>query len=326
MDIEADTFALFVLSELPGVGERTLARVQEQARRKGRPLGETLALPPVVLKEELGLPPAAVTQLTDRYREHESYCRATLRRLVQTEVAVYRPGNSMFPRRWVDCPRPCPPIVYQHGNPSVLDTPTVAILSSRDITERSVIATVRTIRAVARDGFTLVTGGMKTTHRIAAVSGRATGAKRAIVLDRGILAAFGKHAGRDPFGFSPGKARFDPAACLVLSSFRPNNHASPRSGRRRDELIAGLADLIVVTHARAGGEIERLSLLALDGGQPVLSWQAENAALMAAGAGAIDESDLESDLRRFIRPPDSSPEPQPAPARPLFTLPASRRR
>lgn len=309
MDTSTDTFALLVLSELPGIGERTLARVQDVLRREDRTLGEMLSLPAVVLREEFGLPPAAIARLTDPHRAHESHCRATLHRLVQAEVAVHMHGDAMFPLRWVGRTRLCPQLVYQCGNPNVLEQPTLAVLSSRDITECSVLATVRIMRAAARDGFTLVTGGMKTTHRIAAVSGRATGAKRAIVLDRGILAAFGRHRGRDPFGFSPGKARFDPAACLVLSTFRPNNHASPRSGRRRDELIAGLADLIIAAHARAGGEIERLCLLSLDGGQPVLSWQAENAALIAAGAGVIDESDLKSDLRRFVRFPPAPPRP-----------------
>ena len=303
MDTEADTFALLVLSELPGVGERTLAHVHEVAQQQHLPLRETLSLSTIILKEEFGLPRAAIVRLTDRYHEHEAHCRSTLRRLEQADVALYRPGDTMFPKRWTGRPALCPPIVYQHGNPAVLGAPTLAVLSSRDVTERSVLATVQIMQAAARDGFTLVTGGMKTTHRIAAVSGRATGAKRAIILDRGILAAFGKHLGRDPFGFSPGRARFDAAGCLVLSPFRPDDHASPRNGRRRDELIAGLADLIVAAHARAGGEIERICLLALDRGQPVFSWQAENASLIAAGAAAIDESDLRSDLHCFVRSP-----------------------
>lgn len=302
MEVGADTFALFLFSELPGVGERTLARIQEVAQRQQRPLHETLTLPAAAWRDEFGLPRAAVARLTDQYQEHDAYCRATLRRLVQADIAVRRPGDAMFPERWARHPALCPPLVYQHGNPGVLEAPTLAVLSSRDVTERSVLATVQVTRAAARDGFTLVSGGMKTTHRIAAVSGRATGTKRAIVLDRGILATFGKSLGRDPFGFSPGRARFDPARCLALSPFRPNDHASPRSGRRRDELVARLADLIVAAHARVGGEIERVCLLALDRGQPVLSWQAENASLLAAGAGTIDESDLRSDLRRFIRP------------------------
>lgn len=303
MNAEEDLFALFVLSELPGVGERTLARMQEVAKQHRRTLRETLALPASILKEEYGLPRAAVTRLTEQSPEHDSHCRATLDRLARAEVAVLRPGDATFPERWARHGTPCPPIVYQHGNHAVLAGPTLAVLSSRDVTERSVLATVQVTRAAARDGFALVTGGMKTTHRIAAVSGRATGAKRAIVLDRGILAAFGEHLGRDPFGFSPGRARFDATGSLVLSPFRPDDHASPRSGRRRDELVAGLADLIVAAHARVGGEIERICLLALDRGQPVLSWQAENSSLIAAGAGVIDESDLRNDLDRFVRAP-----------------------
>lgn len=301
MNAGDDTFALFLLSELPGVGERTLIRVLEAARRRRQSLHEALSLPGTTWREEFGLPRAAVARLTERYHQHHALCRATLHQLVETDVAMYRPGEGRFPARWARHPAVCPPLVYQHGNPAVLEAPTLAVLSSRDVTERSVLATVQIIRAAARDGFTLVTGGMKATHRIASVSGRATGARRCIVLDRGILSALGKHLGRDPFGFRPGKARFDAMGCLVLSSFRPNDHASPRSGRRRDELIAGLADLIVAAHARPGGEIERVCLLALDRGQPVLSWQAESSSLLAAGAATIDESGLGSDLRGFVR-------------------------
>ena len=69
--------------------------------------------------------------------------------------------------------------------------------------------------------------------------------------------------------------------------FRPHNHATPRSGRRRDELIAALGDLVVALSARPGGEIERICLRALDRGQTVLVWQGDSAALLAAGAVGV---------------------------------------
>ena len=53
-----------------------------------------------------------------------------------------------------------------------------------------------------------------------------------------------------------------------------------------------LADVIVAVHARAGGQIERVCLEALDRGQCVLSWYGENGGLVAAGATAITEADL----------------------------------
>jgi predicted Rossmann fold nucleotide-binding protein DprA/Smf involved in DNA uptake len=85
---------------------------------------------------------------------------------------------------------------------------------------------------------------------------------------------------------------------LVLSPFRLLDHASPRNGQRRDELIAALADVVVAVHARPGGEIERVCLEALDRGQCVLSWYGENAGLVAAGATVITEADL-GELARF---------------------------
>jgi hypothetical protein len=113
-----------------------------------------------------------------------------------------------------------------------------------------------------------------------------------IVLDRGIFATFGARLDRDPFGFGPGRSLLDADRTCVVSPFRLMDHASPRNGQRRDELIVALADVIVAVHARAGGQIERVCLEALDRGQSVLSWYGENAGLVAAGATAITEADL----------------------------------
>jgi predicted Rossmann fold nucleotide-binding protein DprA/Smf involved in DNA uptake len=173
-------------------------------------------------------------------------------------------------------------------------------LNSRELSEHSVVATVQIAQHAAREGFALVTGGMKAAHRIAAAAVRAAGARRAVVLDRGILSAFAGSFERDPFGLGPGRGRLDAERTLALSPFRPCDHASPRSGRRRDELIAALGDVVVAASARPGGEVERICLRALDAGQCVLAWQGGNAALAAAGAAAIGDSDLRVGLRRFL--------------------------
>jgi hypothetical protein len=103
----------------------------------------------------------------------------------------------------------------------------------------------------------------------------------------------------DPFGFGPGRMALDVEHTLVLSPFRLLDHAVARNGRRRDEIIGALADVIVAVHARPGGEIERVCLQALDRGQSVLSWYGENAGLVAAGATAVEEADLKG-LSRYV--------------------------
>jgi hypothetical protein len=173
-------------------------------------------------------------------------------------------------------------------------------MHSRLVSEGSVAATLRIVRAAAADGLAVAVGGMKTPHRIAAATSRTLGAARLVVLDRGLLAAFGGDLERDPFGLGPGRGRFDSQRTLVLSPFRPDDHAVPRSGRRRDALLTALADIVVAVSARPGGEVERCCLAALDRGQCVLVWQGGNSALVAAGALPLDPADLGIGLRRWL--------------------------
>jgi len=300
MTDEAAALALIMLSELPYVGERAVARICQLADQRRLSVGEVLALPPAVLAEDYRLPAAAVARLTTGRSALEAYCRQLLARLLSVSGEAQRPGDPGYPHRWRRCADPAPPVVYLYGNPAVLALPTVAILNSRTVTAATVSTTVRIVQCAAREGFTLVTGGMKSTHRIAAVAVRAAAAPHVVVLDRGLFATFGADLASDPFGFGPGRCAFDSARTLVVSSFRLNDHAAPRNGRRRDELMAALADVVIAVSARAGGEIERTCLRALDHGQCVLSWQGENRGLLAAGASAIDDSGLHAGLSRFL--------------------------
>jgi hypothetical protein len=291
--------ALLTLAELPRVGERRVARICERARGGGTSLAEVLALPSAVLERDFGLPAAALTRLARARLWHAAHCRGILARLDACGGRLCAPADADYPQQWLARVAP-PPLAYAYGDDTLLGLPTVALLSSRALTEQVVMATMRVVRRAAADGCAVAVGGMKGTHRIAAMAVRASRARRLVVLDRGLFAAFARGLEFDPFGVAPGHARFDPGATLVLSSFRAHDHAVPRNGRRRDELIAALGDVVVALSARSGGEIERICLRALDRGQCVLIWQAQNDALLAAGAHPLDERELERGLRRFL--------------------------
>ena len=274
---DAKTLALVALAHLPRVGERTLIRVQQLARWQGLPLPAVLTLPPALLLNEYRLSAVAVTRLTTDSRRHMADCQQILARLRAVHGRVSHPSDSAYPWRWRERVVRPPPVAYFYGSQRALRSPTLAILHSRDVREDTVAAIAQVSCCAADDGFALVAGGMKIPHRIAAVTIRATGAPRTIVLDRGLFAAFGTHFDRDPFGFGPGRAHFDPEISLVA-----------------------LADIIVAVSARPGGEVERTCLRALDRGQSVLSWEGANPALLAAGAAPIDDGDLCRGLRPFL--------------------------
>jgi predicted Rossmann fold nucleotide-binding protein DprA/Smf involved in DNA uptake len=289
-----------MLSELPHVGDKGAARIFTINRQRAHSLATFFRLPAAVLRDDYKLHPATVTRLCDERSAHETRCRWLLDQLTAAGGQVALCGDPLFPARVRERLTPPPVVLYSYGTPTLLGTPLLAVLNSRTITEHSVAASLAVVQAAAAQGFTLVTGGMKTGYRIAAVAGRAAAAPRVVVLDRGILATFGARLDRDPFGFGPGRSVLDAGRTLVLSPFRLMDHAVARNGRRRDELVPALADVIVAVHARAGGVIERVCLEALDRGQSVLSWYGENAGLVAAGATAIEEADLAGGLTRAV--------------------------
>jgi len=291
MDKEVALHAL-MLAELPHVGDIGAARILQRNRERQHGLGTFFRLPEAVLREDYKLHPATITRLCTERRDHEARCRWLLDQLGRAGAAVWLADNPGFPARLRGRLQPLPVAVYGFGALPVLEERTLAVLNSRTITEHFISASLAVVQAAVEQGFTLVTGGMKTSYRVAAVAGRATMAPRVIVLDRGIFATFGARLDRDPFGFGPGRSALDAQRTCVLSPFRLMDHASPRSGQRRDEMIAALADVIVAVHARPGGQIERVCLEALDRGQSVLSWYGENSGLIAAGATAVTEADL----------------------------------
>jgi predicted Rossmann fold nucleotide-binding protein DprA/Smf involved in DNA uptake len=305
MDAAADALALVMLSELRFVGERGAHAVLTVARERGLSLAATLALPSPALARDCGLGAGAIVQLTAQRAAYVAHCRTLLAELQRHGAAIGDTSDARYPARWRERATPPPPLVYWCGNPGVLHAPTLAVLNSRTITAGTVGATIRLVRRAGAEGYTIVTGGMKSAYRIAAVAARATDAPRAMVLDRGLFAAFPRGLGRDPSGFGPNHSPLDHARTVVLSPFRLRDHAAPHNGRRRDHLTAALADVVIAANARAGGEIERVCLRALDAGQCVLSWLGENPGLVAAGARVIDETDLERGLRRFAPQPSA---------------------
>lgn len=292
-------FELIALRELPGVGERTLARLIALTEGRGEALHSVLDATPARMAAVYDLPAPAITRLCEQRQRHLARCYRLVEDLRTTGVRILRRGREDFPARLERELTPPPPLLFAFGNLSMLTLPCVAILASREIEDETVPATVSVLRKAREERLAVAIGGMKTHHRIAAISARAIGTERIVVLDRGLFAAFGADLTRDPFGCGNRPTRLD-AATLVLSPHRPEDHAAPNNGRRRDEMIAAFGDLVFASSARPNGEVERICRAALQRGKPVYVWRGANAGLMAAGARALSPDSLAGGLRRLL--------------------------
>jgi len=253
-------------------------------------------MPPDRLAEICRLPARAMATLRAP-GPHLRRCRSLLDELRAAAVELLPRNSSAYPPGWRRYSNAAPFLAYARGDLRLLRRPCAAVLASREITEASVGAIVTVVQHAARVGMTVASGGMKSAHRIVTVTARAAGAPRIIVLDRGILAAFGGRVGLDAFGFGPARLPLEESSALVLSPFRANDHAAPANGYRRDELVAALGDVVIAASTRPGGNIERICLEALDRGQCVFNWLGENATLLAAGATPLVPETLEQHLR-----------------------------
>ncbi len=289
-----------LLSELPRVGPRGLARVLTINRAQGRALEEFFRLPEAVYRDPYRLSEEAVACLTLFRDQYERRCGMLAERFIEHGGHPLLLGAHGYPAVWEHYLKAPPPVVFALGDTALLQSPAAAVLNSRLPSSGAMVATRQIVEAAALGGFAVVSGAMKLGHRIAAASARAAQTPRVIILDRGLFAALGDETERDIFGLTSGHLRLDRTRTLVLSPFRLNNHAAPANGARRDALIAALADLVIAVEARSGGHMEQLGLDMLARGKTVVSWGAQNARLVAAGARALGPDDLQSGLATLL--------------------------
>ncbi len=291
---------MLALRELPGVGERTLNRLVETTRARGESLRRVLRSSPLELESTYGLPAQAIDRLCRQRARHFDRCRQIETALENAGGRLLTRDRTRYPQRLQASLSHPPPLLFALGNAAILDRTCIAILNSREIGEQTLPALVAVVRAAHDQQLCVAIGGMKSTHRLAAIAARASGVDRIVVLDRGLLSAFGGDFRTDPFGCGPRRQALDRTRTLVLSCFRPEDHAAPVNGRRRDEIIAAVADIVFAGAARPGGEVERLCRAALARGAPVVLWRVSaNRALIRAGAHAVDGTSLSGTIRRL---------------------------
>jgi DNA processing protein len=219
---------------LPGAGDRRvvrLIRTRGSARR-------VLDLPPDALAKALG--EEAATARADP--SLESRARRVLKRCGQLSVDLVPIGSPAYPERLLALVDP-PPLLFLRGDASLLLLPTVAVVGSR----RPTPGGRRTAERIGQD---LASAG------VVVVSGMALGIDGAA--HRGALRA----GGGTVAVLGSGPERAYPAANrdlfreilrrgLVVTEFPPDEPALPFNFPRRNRIIAGLSQGVVVVEAGA---------------------------------------------------------------------------
>jgi DNA processing protein len=116
--------------------------------------------------------------------EAERAARDVLRRFAEAGVGdarLKRCGEAGFPARLGDARHPLRAFYYR-GDLSLLDTPSVAVVGARQLSEQGAARTRRLVRHLVEDGFTIVSGMAAGTDAVAHATALAMGGRTIAVL------------------------------------------------------------------------------------------------------------------------------------------------
>jgi DNA processing protein len=184
--------------------------------------------------------------------------------LYEREMDVTWFGEDDYPESLVNM-NSAPPVLFLYGNAALMDTPSVGMCGSRDVSEKGLDAARICGEAVASHGLSVVSGyakGVDTQTHLAALS---TGGNTVIVLAEGIL-GFRKKRVFNEVGL-------DPEHVLVVSQFAPSQKWNVGAAMTRNAVICGLGKALVVIEAGETGGTLNAGLQAIEMGKPVLALQ-----------------------------------------------------
>jgi predicted Rossmann fold nucleotide-binding protein DprA/Smf involved in DNA uptake len=266
--------ALLAWSALPGVGERTLLALQDQAHTGRLTLAELWTSPLEDLSRLVRLHPRAVealrTQAADRWsraaEERDEIRARGVEVLVEADPEYPAPlaAAAHAGRRRA--------AVFAYGALPLLEEGRVALVNSRSPDNAALAATDALADALARRDVPLVTSTSREAYQAAATAAKRHAGPAILALDRGLAEVCRHGLEREPV--APARvwdAAFDPDVQLLLSPFSWREPGTARNGAVRDALVFDLADVVVALDVTPDGNMMREARRALKQGRPVLA-------------------------------------------------------
>jgi predicted Rossmann fold nucleotide-binding protein DprA/Smf involved in DNA uptake len=215
--------------------------------------------------QELGLNPRAATALAS----YAPTPKAGIERLPVRLLTRFDPDYPVALRANKDRP----PILSVHGGFAMeLTNGSLAVMCSRGWELEHTEEVKSAIETAIQAGYRLVAGHNRPVYQWALLAAKRNRTDGVMVLDRGLLSAFDPDMRRDPviaariWGYG-----FDEERCLAISPFRLSDGWKACHGPLRDDLIATLADTIIVMGVREGGVMEGVCSRALACNKTVLA-------------------------------------------------------
>ena len=294
---------LLALTAVDGLGDEGLAHVLEQARRCKTNLEDFYYSGLERLQSYYGLKRTSAECVRHRAGRLRADAVELLERARSLDIEMIAPGDAGYPATLEEFYDGGPPLLYARGQLALLESSSVALLSSSETSSQSLTNALGLASRLAEAGRTLVTGAENPIYNVVGLAGKRAGASLIVVLHQGLLTVINRHPEREPVPLARhSDDSFDPQRTLLLSPFRLEGRWQKGNGPRRDKLVAALAKTVVAIEARPGGMVESLCREAVVRKRRVLVCQA----LKVAGRNLANETLIEAGAFPLVPDPGGS--------------------
>lgn len=244
---------LLLLSLLPDVGRKTMRHILQRQQVNRHSPSEILELPTETLAREYQLPQRACHAIKTRLDELRTEVEQLDAYLTRCGVRWVSFQQASYPSA-LEQMDDSPALLFAYGNWELLSQPTVAMLASHTVSARGLEVLETIADTFLQQGWVPLTSNTQPAYQRLLLCAMRAGKPTVMVLDRGLLQAFGEDLRREPLATARiWQAEFDPNRSLAISPFRPRDGWVNANGKYRDRLIAYLADCPLIVEARPSG-------------------------------------------------------------------------
>lgn len=270
-----ESVPLLMLMQTKGIGPRSLGRLLDQLERDHLSLNEFLDLDEVEMVERFHL---TGDQAVSLHADREGVV-SLADALESHGIRTVRRGSEVYPSRLdTVLGEKAPPVLFLAGRGDLLQRRAAGFCGARDASAQGLRCAEAIARALAGDGFLIVSGHApgvdETAHRAALEAGGST----AFVLPEGIL----HFRPRASLGELLAEERF-----CVVSEFPPRLPWSVSNAMQRNRTICGLASALIVVEAGTSGGTWEAGLEALRLNVPLFVLTFEDAPPSAQGNSVL---------------------------------------
>lgn len=260
---------LLLLTLLPDVGRKTLRHVLTRQQVRRETPEEVVRLPAETLRTEYGLPERAIRALQTELELRTAAAAQLDAHLTRCGVRWLSFLDAAYPAALDEMPEP-PAVLFAYGNYALLQEPCFALLASHTVSAQGLQELETIAESLLEQGFVPLVSTTQPAYQRALLCAARRDAPYVLVLDRGLLSAFGDDLRSEPLRHARiWNAEFMPERALALSPFRPRDGWVASNSKYRDMLIAYLASAVIVVEARPNGFIVQLAQQLLTHGRRV---------------------------------------------------------